>query len=725
MIKKIKLSAVLFSIAVTALAQGPAQNSKFIRVDQFGYRPGSTKVAVIADPQTGYDAAESFSPSNQYQLRKWNDNTVVFSGSPVAWSGGATDVSSGDKCWWFDFSSVTNPGSYYVFDVGNNVGSYRFEIAENVYNDVLKAAVRMFFYNRCGFAKDAQYAGDNWKDAVNFNGPGQDKNCRSVYDRNSAATEKDLSGGWWDAGDYNKYVTFANQPVHQLLDAYEQHPVIWRDDYNIPESGNGFPDLLDEVKWELEWLKKMQQPDGSVLIKMGCLVNTDVTATLPPSTDTRKRYYYPGGCSSSAIASAGMFAHAAVVYKNFPLQTAFATDLQQRAVTAFNWYQHNPKSNSCDDGIIQAGDADWSLEEQEKNALMAAVYLYALTNDAVYKNYVDANYNKLGAIANNWWGPYEVAADALLYYTKLAGATASVVNVIKEKKAATAGYAAFYKWRNAEKDPYRSFIEPSMYHWGSNNTRANVASINFDMFTYNIDAANHAEYKIRAEEILHYYHGVNPFNMVYLTNMVSYGAEKSVSEIYHSWYSNGSDWDNINSPKGGPAPGYVPGGVNKDYKNGSGTCLLTPPCNQPIQKAYREWNTSWPENSWEITEPGIYYQSAYIKMLSNFVTTNGPGIIVGSGGGGGTNPAPKNFEAAIFPNPGKGILQVKYKTPDKYPIGVQVTDMSGKIVQRFTENNILNEGNIPVNVQALTAGVYYVKLLQQDKELVLKTLIGK
>jgi endoglucanase len=77
-----------------------------------------------------YNAAESFSPgtgANQYQVRRWADDGIVYSGTLVSWKAGATHAQSGDKGWWFDFSSVTTPGSYYIFDVTNNVGSYRFE----------------------------------------------------------------------------------------------------------------------------------------------------------------------------------------------------------------------------------------------------------------------------------------------------------------------------------------------------------------------------------------------------------------------------------------------------------------------------------------------------------------------------------------------------------------------------------------------------------------------
>lgn len=141
------IGTLLLSLHIFA---APPTVTHHIKIDQFGYFPNSRKVAVIADPQTGYNAAESFSPGtgvNQYQIRRWTDDAIIFSGTLTAWNGGATHTQSGDRGWWFDFSSVTTPGSYYVFDVANNVGSYRFEIANNVYAEAMKQAIRVFFTN--------------------------------------------------------------------------------------------------------------------------------------------------------------------------------------------------------------------------------------------------------------------------------------------------------------------------------------------------------------------------------------------------------------------------------------------------------------------------------------------------------------------------------------------------------------------------------------------------
>ena len=98
------------------------------------------------------------------------------------------------------------------------------------------------------------------------------------------ATALDLRGGWFDAGDANKYVTFAMSAVHQLLTAWERHPDVFDDAVGIPESGNGRPDVVDEIIVELRWLEAMQRPDGGVLTKVGWIDYYDVT---PPQRDRR------------------------------------------------------------------------------------------------------------------------------------------------------------------------------------------------------------------------------------------------------------------------------------------------------------------------------------------------------------------------------------------------------------------------------------------------------
>src|SRR6185295_8632210 len=119
----------------------------------------------ISDPQTGYNAATSYSPGTTFELREWGSNALLYSGAPTSWNGGQQHDQSGDIVWWFDFSSVTTSTSCYVFDPTNNTRSGRFEISDDVYNDVLKTALKAFYYQRCGSAKPAAYAGASWTDA--------------------------------------------------------------------------------------------------------------------------------------------------------------------------------------------------------------------------------------------------------------------------------------------------------------------------------------------------------------------------------------------------------------------------------------------------------------------------------------------------------------------------------------------------------------------------------
>lgn len=591
------------TVAVPLLLAAPASVEPLIRINQIGYLPDGNKVAVIADPQVGPDADLSFSPGSTYQVRRWDDDSVAFEGAPVIWKGGDTHAQSGDRGWWLDFSALTDPGSYYVWDVDNTVGSHRFEVADDVYDELLKVAVRTFFYQRCGFAKEAPYAGEAWADGAAFLHPGQDTEIRSVYDRENPATERDLRGGWFDAGDYNKYVTFAEGPVHQLLHAWEERPEAFGDDYGTPESGNGIPDILDEVHFEMQWVARMQGPDGGVLLKMG---EIDYAGSSPPSSDTRPRYYVPA-CSSSTIAAASMYAHAALVFRRFAPWEDFAAELEQRAIDAWTWYHANPKSTDCDEQIVKSGDADRSLQHQGESAVAAATYLHRLTGDETFRQYVEGHYLDTGVFLSGYTSVYNAyIGEPLLHYMNAPEVPAAVAATIRQRKLAHES-DVIINWTEA--DLYRGHMPDSQYHWGSHYVRANIANASLDYAAFGLDEADLAERRMRAENLLHTFLGLNPLGVVYLTNLESLGAEESVQQIYHTWFGHGTPWDT------NPPPGYVPGGPNKDYSGSVADLKGLPP-----QKSYRDFNDGWPESSWEITEPAIYYQAAFIKMLSKFVS---------------------------------------------------------------------------------------------------------
>src|SRR5687768_8781063 len=262
---------LLLFLQVAAADARALDVSPFIVVDQFGYPPDAKKVAVLRDPQAGYDADQRFAPGASLALVDLTSGEAVLTAAASPWNAGATDPSSGDRAWWFDFSKVTRPGTYAVVDRENKVRSPSFRIAADVYKAVLKHAFRAFFYQRAGGAKKEPFAEAAWADGPSHVGPNQDGAARLHSDKANAATAKDLSGGWYDAGDYNKYTSWSADYVLTLLHAYVENPAAWGDDFNIPESGNGTSDLLDEVKWGVDWLVKMQNAtgDGAVLSIVG------------------------------------------------------------------------------------------------------------------------------------------------------------------------------------------------------------------------------------------------------------------------------------------------------------------------------------------------------------------------------------------------------------------------------------------------------------------------
>ncbi len=592
-----------------------------IHVDQFGYLPQGIKVAVLSDPQVGFNSTESYTPGGTIQVRNRADNSIVFSGSATTWDGGSTHVQSGDKAWWFDFSSVTDNGEYYIYDPSTDARSSYFKIEPEVYDQVLKHAVRAFYYQRCGVEK-AQGNGGDWNDVVCHNHAGQDLDCRLVTDPNNASTSKDLAGGWHDAGDYNKYVNFCHKPIHDLLYAYEDHPDIWEDNYNIPESGNGTPDILDEIKVELDWLLKMQEADGSCLMKVSV---TGFQGSSPPSTDMAVRRYGPAQASSTR-ALASVIAHAAVVYEKAGLSD-YAATLLQSAESAWNWVDSNPGYSTYDNAGFSSANPEVSTSAQDDYRMCAAVYLYAATGEVKYRNYIDANYTSINPIAWTFWYVFQTEVqDALLYYADLPTATPAVATAIQNSfiNSMHGNNGDMVPAYLSNSDPYRAFMSDGNYVWGNNREKSSTSLMYHNMIKYGLDnggSNDSLNYDRAAKGYLHFIHGVNPINMVMLSNMYDYGAENSADEIYHLWFDNGSVYDNALTSLYGPPPGIVPGGFNPNYSPDASYTgpTLSPPLNQPIQKSYKDWNTSFPENSWEITENSITYQGPYINMLSKHI----------------------------------------------------------------------------------------------------------
>jgi len=648
--KKYPASAAVLILLLTACSTPGDQPPTFdpatarqVIVDQFGWRTTDTKVAIMAEPVLGYNNVVSYTlPAHgaAFQVRRVSDDSVAFSGTVTRWNEGATDGQSGDKVCWADFSSLTEPGAYYLYDPVNDARSYDFEIRDNVYNDILKTAGRTFYYQRCGSAVTAAYGG-NWSHAAACHaGANQDPAAHLWKDGADLGQPKDVHGGWHDAGDYNKYVPFTLETVWHLMTGYELNPAAFGDDWNIPESGNGVPDILDEIKFELDWLLCMQNADGSVCNRVGVL--NYVTAY--PHEDTQARYYTEA-TSWATSTVAGLAAHGARLFADFgAAYPGYAAVLRAQAESAWTWLEANasltPASGSDGGGsggggsAFAAAEADSNAADDARRRLFAAAELFKTTGTAEYKTYFDAHYNSASLTDNGHHpitsgyfdpAPSWITQLAMIVYASTAGADPVIAAAI------TGSLQNGIEWNvtgnySAAADPYRASMWDGHYCWGSNMLKAHWAFLPLAGVYLNVNAGNHALYRETAEEYLHYLHGRNPLSFVYLTNMGTKGAnlggDNPVMEVYHGWFHDGSPlYDGVDSVYG-QAPGFLAGGPNQFFPIGD----IIPPASQPAQKSFKDWNTGWNaargenENSWEVTEPSIYTQAKYLSVLGYFCT---------------------------------------------------------------------------------------------------------
>lgn len=605
------------------------ERAPLIVVDQFGYQTKAKKVAVLRTPMVGFDSSVDYQPGKTIELKNAINHDTLIKAAPDAWKQGAVHQQSGDKVWHFDFSSVEEPGTYYILDKDNNVRSAVFKISDTVYHDVLKHAVRALFYQRAGFEKKAPFADPRWSDKASHIDTNQDLAARDFRKPYDATTERDLSGGWYDAGDYNKYTSWTANYVISLLHSYLERPEAWTDDYNIPESGNGIPDVIDETLWGIRHLARLQNTDGGVLSIV------DMAEASPPSAAKEPSTYGPASTSATLTAAAS---YALAAYTLPTVDESFEQDadaLKDRAIRAWNWAEKNPKvifrNNEGSAKNIGAGQQEVDDTQRLGKKVQAAIYLFAITEDERFKTFIDEHYDK--GINRFQVSPFsQETHTSLLFYATHPKASKKVSRQIKSHyKTMIETWDDYRKAVEKSMDPYMAYLKH--YTWGSTRVSANMGNMFLAAIDYGV-VPDDVFYVHAAQGYVNYLHGVNPLGLVLLSNMQEAGAERSVTEFYHNWFKDGSEvWDSTVYSKVGPAPGFVVGGPNPSYSEadccpagcgdwGNMQCGTGPNqrlTDQPDMKSYYEFNTSWPINSWEITENSNGYQVAYIKLLSKFL----------------------------------------------------------------------------------------------------------
>jgi hypothetical protein len=354
------LGAVANDIVVLPISQAPTFEIRDANTHQTVF----SGTATLRQSLSSYNCNGTFSIADPTIDRRW----------------------AGEKVYSCDFSSFTQTGTYYLYAAGYG-RSYTFKIAANVYDETYRTVIRSLYMNRCGIELAPQYAGQ-WSRPICHAADGvihSSQAASPLYGGEVVGSTQACSHGWHDAGDYGKYVASAAQPVNDLLVAYEMYPQKFPDGFNnIPESGNGIPDVLDEVKWELDWLLNMQAPDGGVYFKV-------VTTNWPnwmPQNDNATRWITEKTTHATGMACA-MYAAAARVYR--PFLPVFADTCLARARRAWAWLEAHPETyptigfkNPTGIGGGEYGDPGETSDVDER--AWAAAELYKTTGEAAMQD---------------------------------------------------------------------------------------------------------------------------------------------------------------------------------------------------------------------------------------------------------------------------------------------------------------------------------------------------
>lgn len=225
-----------------------------IMVNRSGYAADSSKLAVFRGEML----------PGTYDILDAETKKVVYTGSIEA---KGQNEETGETISYGDFTDFTIPGTYYIQAavVGQ---SYPFVIAKDPYETILEDALRQYFYSRCGLTLSEELAGVYAHSACHT------KNAQLQED---AGVQLDVSGGWHVDGKGTRSVSAGCHGVNTLLLAYELYGGVYTDETNIPESGNGIPDIIDEVKYEIDWLLKMQDASSGAVYSAVSIIDSDTT----------------------------------------------------------------------------------------------------------------------------------------------------------------------------------------------------------------------------------------------------------------------------------------------------------------------------------------------------------------------------------------------------------------------------------------------------------------
>ncbi|MBR4345731.1 MAG: glycoside hydrolase family 9 protein [Oscillospiraceae bacterium] len=524
-----------------------------IFADQAGYYPESVKRAYIPFE------------CGSFQVTDMN-GAVCYSGSTFH---AGKDSASGDDVWTADFTPLDRPGSYVIRAGGRT--SAMFCIGGDVYSDVFDKTSKAYYYLRCGCGVEERYGG------VWHHGKCHTSPARLWEDWE---TQVDVSGGWHDAGDYGRYVTAGACACAHLLYAYRLFPKAFEgQELNIPEGNT--PDILSEVRYELEWLLKMQREDGGVYHKVTTALHAPFVM---PEEDTEQLYLFP--VSSMAVAdTAAVCALGSHVYRDF--DDDFSGRLLAAAKRSARWLEEHPEfigfhnPEGCNTGSYGEGD-------DHSNRFWAYAELYAATGEAVYHDRMEQALKEDFPLCALGYG--EVGGLGALSY------------ILCDRERDTALVSRFenaFRSRGEELSAiadscgYSVAMEGNDYCWGSNMglmTRAMIFAVNDRL----LGERGFREYALSH---IHCLLGANPLGISYVTGV---GEFRCNYPHLRPAFADGIEEC---------IPGMVAGGPNGHRSDPFARGII--PEDTPPMKCYADDTASYSLN--EIT---IYWNSPAVFVLA-------------------------------------------------------------------------------------------------------------
>ena len=514
-------------------------------INQIGYRPGDFKELALVDANGNVDFVNSA-------------GQVVLSVTPKAasfWD------ASGQNVQLVDFSKLSEAGKYSI-KVNGNVLRSDLVVKSQTYEEVFKAAIKWFYYQRASMALESQYAG-KWARAA-----GHTNATAELHNSTGASGTINSSKGWYDAGDYGRYIVNSGITTYTLLSLYEHFPEYFKKlKWNIPAEGS-LPDLLAEIKWNLDWMLTMQASDGGVYHK---LTSLGFPGDVMPAQDNSKLYVI-GKSTAGTFDFAAIMAMASRIYK--PFDASYASKCLEAAKKAYSWGLSNPSRNYlANPSDVSTGAYENDNPNDEK--LLAGTELFITTGDASYKQSGTSEYV-------SYWGDVTGLAtyEKATHQTQFGGDA----NEAKQKILGTAD-----NFVNRAEKGFGVVMAKDDFVWGSNSTASNQGV--WLLHAYYITGEQ--KYYKAAVKALDYLLGKNPLDMSFVTG---YGT-KSPKMPHH----RPSTSDNVEEPipgmlVGGPQPGGEDVGSKAewkcdDYRTGQAATAYTDQrCSYATNEVAINWN---------------------------------------------------------------------------------------------------------------------------------------